>query len=126
MRVELQIPPSPMLNFKDGKKKLRLEWEFFKIYKNLIHSILLGSIYFRSFPPHHHHHPIRNIQMDQLIFVRRIGDGLVKSFEASVDFFIGIDENMVGSCLGHMNRKTKKGLGRMEGKHKNQSPTGIG
>ena len=89
--MELQIPPSPMLNFKDGKKKLRLEWEFFKIYKNLIHSILLGSIYFRSFPLHHHHHPIRDIQMHLLVFVCWIGDGFVESLEASVDFFIGVE-----------------------------------
>lgn len=64
--------------------------------------------------------------MHLLILVGRVGDGLVQALEPSIDFFIGVEEDMIGSCFGHADRKAEKGLGRMEGKYKDQSPTGVG
>lgn len=64
--------------------------------------------------------------MHLLILVGRVGDGLVETLEAAEFLFIGIEEDMVGACLGHADRIAKKGLSRMERKHKDQSTSSKG
>ena len=64
--------------------------------------------------------------MHLLVFVGRISDGLVESLETPVDFFIGVVEDMVGSFMRYADWKAEVGLGRMEGKYKNQVSSSVG
>mgnify|MGYP005859725125 CR=1 FL=1 len=61
-----------------------------------------------------------------MIFVGFVFYSFVQSVEAAVSLFIGIEEDLIGSGLGHADGEAEEGLGRMEGKDEDQAASLVG